>query len=87
MIVMIDGVEYQPKFKQPLAVLPLKQFLYDRRKELKLTLDAASEKIGCSKSNLWELENGNHEPSLAMAIKIANAYNFNASIYQMFVEV
>ena len=87
MHVMIDGVEYEPKMKRPIAVMPLKQFLSERRKELKLTLDAASEKIGCSKSNLWELENGNHEPSLAMAIKIANAYNFNASVYQMFIEV
>jgi transcriptional regulator with XRE-family HTH domain len=74
MKVVIDGVEYLPK--SDVSMMPRKfgEFLKAARESVKLTLEAASNNIGCSKSYIWELENGTGEPSLRIARGIASAY-------------
>lgn len=74
MKVVIDGVEYLPK--SDVSMMPRKfgEFLKAARKSVNYTLDQAAESIGCSKSYIWELENGTGEPSLRMARGIASAY-------------
>lgn len=74
MNVVIDGVEYLPRAKIELMPMEFGEFLRATRKSVKLSLDAASASIGCSKSHLWELENGRSEPSLMLAKCIGEAY-------------
>jgi len=74
MNVVIDGVEYLPRVKIELMPMEFGEFLKATRKAARYSLDVASEKIGCSKSYLWELEKGRSEPSLTMAKCIGEAY-------------
>ncbi|MBT9613152.1 MAG: helix-turn-helix transcriptional regulator [Burkholderiales bacterium] len=46
----------------------------DARKSVNLTLEKASDEVPCSKSYLWEMENGTSEPSLRVASGLALAY-------------
>ncbi len=82
MKVVIDGVEYFPLIKVNQNGLKLRNFLFERRKMLNLTIEQAANLIGCSKGNLWELENSPCNPSLKMALKICKAYGFRADIYE-----
>jgi transcriptional regulator with XRE-family HTH domain len=58
----------------PFEAIPFKKFVWLARKAIGYTLERAAEEIGCSKSYVWELENGKSEPSLRIAAKIAKAY-------------
>lgn len=74
MNVVIDGVEYLPRAKIELMPMEFGAFLKATRKAVRYSLDSAAEKIGCSKSYLWQLENGRSEPSLMLAKCIGEAY-------------
>jgi len=74
MQVIIDGVEYSPKAKVEMKPMTFGGLLKSVRNALDMTLDQACIEIGCSKSNLWELENDNSEPSFRTAKKISSAY-------------
>ena len=74
MNVVIDGVEYLPRARLELMPMEFGEFLKATRKAVRYSLDTAAEKIGCSKSYIWELENGRSEPSLMMAKCIGEAY-------------
>lgn len=74
MNVLIDGVEYAPRVKIELMPMEFGEFLRATRKAVHYSLDTAAAKIGCSKSYLWELENGRCEPSLMLAKCVADAY-------------
>ena len=75
MKIVIDGVEYFPRAKIALMPMSFGEFLRSARKNVNMTLDSASDAIGCAKSYLWGLENGKSEPSFAMAKRIAEAYS------------
>lgn len=49
--------------------------------QTKMTLDKMAEKVGCSKSYLWDVENNRVMPTLAKAAAIAKAYK--TSLNQM----
>lgn len=70
----INGIKYYPKTEIELMPMSFGEFLRQCRKNLGLTLDEAANVIICSKSYIWELENGTIEPSFKMAIKISNAF-------------
>lgn len=77
MDVTINGVAYMPKPSLRSTAHPrgtLGGALRGRRKMLEMTLEKAAEKIGTSKSYLWELEHDESMPSLALAAKIARVY-------------
>lgn len=88
MIVMIDGVRYTPAILKYLPVpgKTLAETLRDLRNDRKLSLSAAAHDIGCSKSYLWELEQGSSEPTLAMAKKIAIAYSVSVDFLAAHIE-
>ncbi len=46
-------------------------FLKVMRERNDLTLDELARRCDCGKSHLWELENGNTEPSFSIAFKLA----------------
>jgi transcriptional regulator with XRE-family HTH domain len=49
------------------------EYIRSLRKGKSMTLDQASNLIGCSKSYLWEVENGKSMPSLEIAAAISFA--------------
>jgi transcriptional regulator with XRE-family HTH domain len=75
MKVTIDGIEYAPVlpfYSGDNRTLPV--LLADIRKVLGWTLEESAVRIGCSKSNVYEMERRCHKPSLEMAAKISRAY-------------
>lgn len=75
MEVKIDGVRYVPQqLTMPLETISFAQFMIVARTSIGYTLERAAKEIECSKSYVWELENGKAEPSLRMAAKIAKGY-------------
>lgn len=74
MQVTIDGVDYMPvpKLLEPKGTMG--ETLRAARKGMKLSLEAASKAIGCSKGYLWELEADSAMPGLDMAARISRAY-------------
>lgn len=74
MQVIIDGIKYAPQSEVSMMPRSFGDFLRDARKSVKLSLEAASSEVPCSKSYLWEMENGTSEPSLRVASGIARAY-------------
>lgn len=60
----------------------LGEYLYGLRKcQTKVSLERMAERVGCSKSYLWDVENNRSMPTLAMAVKIAKEYK--TSLNQM----
>lgn len=53
--------------------------LKSARQAYGISLDALAEKVGCSKSYIWELEQGKSEPGIGVAIMLANA--LGCSVY------
>lgn len=45
-----------------------------RKQQWKVSLDDMANRIGCSKSCLWQIESGGGNPSLLLCIKIAKHY-------------
>lgn len=76
MTVIINGMEYVPRLnlKPPAAFGSLGSALKELRKAQRLSLQAASERIGCTKSHLHTLERDGSEPGLLLAHQIAEAY-------------
>ncbi len=59
--VLIDGVKYVPKIES-LPPLEFNKMLIKHRKKQGLTLEQASNLVGCSKSFFWEMENSKCNP-------------------------
>ena len=74
MNVIIDGIKYSPQSEISMMPRPFGVFLRDARMSVKLSLEAASREVQCSKSYIWEMESGTSEPSLRIASRIARAY-------------
>ena len=74
MNVIIDGIKYVPQSEVSMMPRTFGEFLRDARKSVKLSLEAASDDVPCSKSYLWEMENNASEPSLRIANGIARTY-------------
>jgi len=45
-----------------------------RKAQWKVSLEEMARRIGCSKSYLWDLEDGRCTPSLEMSVRIAKKY-------------
>lgn len=75
MSVIINGITYAPRITLPPHGLgTLGASLRSMRKASKMSIQAACNEIGCSKSYLWELEHDKAEPGLRMAYLIASVY-------------
>ncbi len=62
----------------------MKNFLSTRRKELKLTQPQVAEKAGLSNYTVLQgYENGRHEPTVSVAIRLAQA--LNSTVEDLFV--
>ena len=57
----------------------LSTFVYNRRKQFKLSMVALARKAGCSYITIYNLENCEANPSWAMAINILNALDTSLS--------
>ncbi|MCG7985081.1 MAG: helix-turn-helix domain-containing protein [Candidatus Thiodiazotropha lotti] len=77
--VSIDGVEYVPKSNVDYSgnSKTLGDALTECRNNIGLTLDKAATLAGISKSHLWAIENGETEPSLWIAARIADVYGID----------
>ena len=74
--VMINGIEYRPVATLPAqsSQMPLCDTLRALRKSARLTLQGAGDLAGITKSYLWGLEKAAHQPSLAVAKRLADLY-------------
>lgn len=78
MNVVINGVIYVPRSTSSIKGLYTFPVLMKKiREDNNYTLDDAAKYIGCSKSYLWGMENGRHEPSLRMGMQICEAYGMD----------
>jgi transcriptional regulator with XRE-family HTH domain len=73
MDVLINGVRYVPAPYKVSIEAPFGECIRICRKQIDLTLDQLAKRAGLAKSTVWELENGRHLPSFAVAIRLANA--------------
>jgi transcriptional regulator with XRE-family HTH domain len=53
--------------------------MYNRRKALKMSLQAVADAAGTSKSYVWDLERGVHVPTLTVLVGIAKALEIDLS--------
>lgn len=74
--VLIDGIRYVPEPQRAVAAQTMGAFLLQRRKRLRLSLKAASARLGISVSNLFGLENGT-TPRFDTAVRLADFYGFS----------
>lgn len=74
--VVINGVEYAPivRASKSGTFETFGAALKAMRKQSGMTLNEASDVIGCSKSYLSELENDRSQPSLKVGLAISEAY-------------
>ncbi len=74
--VLVNGIEYRPVATLPAqsSQMPLCDTLRALRKSAKLTLQVAGDLAGITKSYLWGLEKAAHQPSLAVAKRLADLY-------------
>lgn len=74
--VIINGIEYRPVATLPeqSSQAPLGDTLRALRKSARLTLQGAGDLAGITKSYLWGLEKAAHQPSLAVAKRLADLY-------------
>lgn len=55
---------------------PFAQFIKDAREENGLSLSAAADLVGCTKSHLWDLERGRSKnPTITTLVGLAGAYD------------
>ncbi|RVP13104.1 XRE family transcriptional regulator [Sinorhizobium meliloti] len=60
--------------RQPLITAHMSTYIYVRRKELGLSLDALAERAGCSKSHVWALERRQSKnPTLWLILALCDA--------------
>ena len=75
MSIIINGIEYVPRFKYPPSWDSLGELLKRTRLAARYSLAEAADAIGCSKSTLHAIENDQSIPSFRMAIRISQAYD------------
>jgi len=81
--VIINGIEYRPVVTLPTQSdqMPLCETLLNLRKSSGMSLQAAGDLAGITKSYLWGLEHGIHYcPSLAVAKRIADMYGLSVDM-------
>ena len=62
-------------------MMTLGEYLYGLRLcQNEMSLGKMTEKIGCSKSYLWDVENDNVMPTLAKAVLIAKQYKTSLNL-------
>jgi len=61
----------------------LKTTIHELRREIKMTQDELAQKVGVRRETIGALENGKYNPSLKLAMDIAQV--FNKSVEEIFL--